>query len=71
MFRNVKNVFLGLPVSAMMISPVFAATGPDFSSLTDSISFDTVVAGVMAIAAGLMGLKLAVSGARKIISFIR
>lgn len=72
--NKTKAVFLSACVSAAFAVPAFAAgeaSGPDFSSLTNSISFTTVIAGIMTIAAGVMGLRLAIVGARKIIAFVR
>ena len=76
MFRKLNNVVLGLSVSAAMAVPAFAldsspAAGPDFTTLTNSISFTSVIAAIMGIAASLVGLKLAQMGARKIIGFLR
>lgn len=76
MFRKLNNVVLGLSVSAAMAVPAFAldsspAAGPDFSTLTSSVSFVSVIAGIMTISASLVGLKLAEVGARKLIAFLR
>lgn len=74
LIKGVKQTFLSASISVACAAPVFAAgTGSsvDFSSLTSSISFSSVVTGVLAIAAGIMGLKLAIVGARKIIAFLK
>lgn len=51
--------------------PAFAAGGPDFSTLTASVDFSTVVTALLAIAALMMLPKVASWGAKKVMGFIR
>ncbi|EBR4270928.1 hypothetical protein HG772_000229 [Salmonella enterica] len=72
LLMKLRNAVFVASCSAVFAVPAFAeTTGPDFTSLTSNISFSSVIAGVMAIAAGIMGLKLAIVGARKILAFMR
>lgn len=74
LIKGIKQTFLSASISVACAAPVFAAgTGSsvDFSSLTSSISFSSVVAGVLAIGSGIIGLRLAIMGTRKLISFLR
>lgn len=64
----------GVAVAVMALPfGVFAqeASGPDFSSLTGSIDFGTVVTAIMALAALMVVPKVAGWGARKVLGFIR
>ncbi|MDQ7981954.1 hypothetical protein QYH69_32540 [Paraburkholderia sp. SARCC-3016] len=45
--------------------------GPDFSALTGGVDFTTTIAAVLAVAALLVGLFLAVRGAKIIIGMVR
>lgn len=47
------------------------AAGPDLTSLTGSISMGTVITGVLAVAATMVGLYLAIKGAKTILGMIR
>ncbi len=47
------------------------AAGPDFSSLTASVDFSTVVTAILAMAALMIVPKVAGWGARKVMGFIR
>lgn len=55
---------------AFLPGMAMAATGPDFSTLTSSVDFSTVVTGVMAVAAALVGVLVAKRGAYILLSFI-
>lgn len=71
--NGIKQTFLAGCISVACIAPVFAddSVGPDFSSLTSSVNFSSVIIAVLSIAAGIMGLTMAVVGARKLIGFFR
>ncbi|MEI7409615.1 hypothetical protein [Pectobacterium aroidearum] len=75
---KLKNIFLSLAAaSAAILSPavVLAAEGTsaalDFSGVTEGFSVTAVVTAVMAIAAGLMGLYLAIKGVTTIMNLVR
>lgn len=63
-----------LPVAAFSSVPAFAAggaTGPDYSSLTSAISFDSTIAAILSVGALAIALTLAVVGVRKVIRMVR
>lgn len=70
-----KNFALALlPVAALSSVPAFAAggaTGPDYSSLTSAISFDSTIAAILSVGALAIALTLAVVGVRKVIRMVR
>ncbi|KAA3668304.1 hypothetical protein LHL03_11100 [Pectobacterium carotovorum] len=75
---KIKNIFAPIAVAtASILAPaaVFAAEGAsaalDFSGVTEGFSVAAVVTAVMAIAAGLMGLYLAIKGVRTIMTLVR
>ncbi|MCG5048028.1 hypothetical protein L2164_04880 [Pectobacterium brasiliense] len=75
---KLKNIFLSvMAASAAVLSPavVLAAEGAsaalDFSGVTEGFSVTAVVTAVMAIAAGLMGLYLAIKGVQTIMNLVR
>ncbi|MBA0158977.1 hypothetical protein [Pectobacterium versatile] len=75
---KLKNIFTSTVVaSAAILAPVtvFAAEGAsaalDFSGVTEGFSVTAVVTAVMAIAAGLMGLYLAIKGVKTIMTLVR
>ncbi|MBQ4780363.1 hypothetical protein F9U38_07575 [Pectobacterium versatile] len=75
---KLKNIFVSVATaSAAIMAPaaVFAAEGAsaalDFSGVTEGFSVTAVVTAVMAIAAGLMGLYLAIKGVRTIMTLVR
>ncbi|MEI7228324.1 hypothetical protein [Pectobacterium carotovorum] len=75
---KIKNIFAPIVVAATAIlapAIVLAAEGAsaalDFSGVTEGFSVAAVVTAVMAIAAGLMGLYLAIKGVRTIMSLVR
>jgi hypothetical protein len=63
-------VIVGSALAATSASAA-AATGPDLSSLTDEVSVDTVITAVLAVAAVMVGIRLAVMGARRVLSTIK
>lgn len=75
---KIKNIFAPIVVAATAIlapTVVLAAEGAsaalDFSGVTEGFSVTAVVTAVMAIAAGLMGLYLAIKGVRTIMTLVR
>ncbi|POE04700.1 hypothetical protein [Pectobacterium odoriferum] len=72
-----KNIFVSVvTATSAILAPVtvFAAEGAaalDFSGVTEGFSVTAVVTAVMAIAAGLMGLYLAIKGVRTIMTLVR
>jgi len=68
-----KHIQRGLAlVGAIVVSgSALADTGPDFTTLTSAISFSTVIAGVMAIALSLVGVRIAIKGATILLSMIK
>jgi hypothetical protein len=57
-------------VAAVFSVPVFAA-GPDFSALTDSVDFGTVVTAILAIAASLIVVYIAWKGAKMVMNAVK
>lgn len=67
-----KKLVAGVAIAAVSGSAAFAqATPPDFSTLTSAVDYSTVTAAVMTIAAGLVGVYLAMAGARLVLSMLR
>ncbi|MGC4062236.1 MAG: hypothetical protein QM749_15875 [Aquabacterium sp.] len=65
-----KLVFVAAAVAAPVAS--FAATtAPDFSQLTSGIDFSTVITALFAAATALVGVYLAVRGAKIVMSMIK
>lgn len=60
-------------VSGALLAPVVFAqsTPPDFSTLTSSIDFSTVVTGVMSVAAVMVGVYVAIKGAKIVLQMLR
>jgi len=60
-------------VSGVLLAPVaFAqATPPDFSTLTSAIDFSTVITGVMAVAGVMVGVYVAIKGAKIVLQMVR
>lgn len=70
-FRIVRNNKGAVALVALLGgAPAFAA-GLDFSTLTGSVDFSTVVTALLAIAALMMLPKVASWGAKKVLGFIR
>ncbi|MFZ6864692.1 hypothetical protein ACO0K7_18875 [Undibacterium sp. Ji67W] len=57
--------------SAVFAGAAHAAGGPDLTSLTSSVDFSTVVTAVLAISATLMGVYVAIKGAKTVISMVK
>lgn len=68
--KNLKKGGLLAALLVAMASPAMA-TGLDYSTLTDAISFDEVGPAVLAGAGALVALYVIVKGVRLIISFVR
>ena len=61
------TALLVLPASAMAQT----ATGPDYSTLTSAVDFDSTITAVLAIGALAVGLALVTVGIRKILRMVR
>lgn len=74
MFNRLRAVAL-LPVAlfaAVVPSAAFAtATGPDFTTLTDAVSFDSASTAILSVGALAIGLAVVVLGIRKIVQMVR
>ncbi|MDE9555410.1 hypothetical protein KKJ06_08155 [Xenorhabdus bovienii] len=75
---KLRNFFNVAVVSALVISSSAFAEGADskgssmdFSALSSSISFSSVIAVLMGIAAGAIGISLAIAGIKHIKSLVR
>ena len=70
---NVKAMLVA--AFAMMFAAAATAqtapTGPDFSTLTNAITFSTVVTAILAIGVLIVGLRLAVKGSKIVLAFIK
>jgi hypothetical protein len=74
-----KNVLVrGAAVATVAASPMLAraqstgtSSGPDFSSLTSSIDLATVITAVMAVAAAMVGVYIAIKGAKIVLRMVR
>ncbi|MBK1889965.1 hypothetical protein Undi14_07935 [Undibacterium sp. 14-3-2] len=69
-----KNIQRGLAlVGAIAVSgsAMAAGTGPDFSTLTSAVDFSTVITAIMAISATLMGVYIAIKGAKTVVGMIK
>ena len=71
LFKSKKQAVLAALSVASVISGSAFATGPDFSSLTNSVDWTTVTAAVLLIAAGMAGLDIVIKGAKIILRTIR
>jgi hypothetical protein len=58
-------------VSAVAHAQTAAAAGPDFSTLTSGIDFSSVETGVLAVAVTLIGVYMAIKGAKILLSMVR
>jgi len=67
------GAMVGTSLSSLALAPAaFAqATPPDYSSLTASIDFSSVVTGVMAVAAALIGVYVAIKGVKFIMEHVK
>ncbi|MBO9198612.1 major capsid protein [Agrobacterium sp. O3.4] len=70
---NMKKLLAASALVAFSAGAVFAqeATGPDFSTLTSSIDYSTVITAIMQVAAGIITVLLAISGAKFVLGMIR
>lgn len=68
-----KKLALAATALAVMGGTAFAqeTTPPDFSTLTGAVDYSTVITAIMTIAAGLVGVYLAMAGARLVLSMLR
>lgn len=69
-FVNKMGAAIMLAVAAPFAFAV-GETGPDLTSLTSSISMGTVITAVLAVAATMVGLYLAIKGAKTVLAMIR
>ncbi|WP_147694517.1 hypothetical protein [Vogesella mureinivorans] len=58
-------------VAAVAAPSLALAAGPDLTSLTDSVKFDTVITAVLAIAGSIATVYLAIRGAKIVLGMIR
>ncbi|HDR9511951.1 hypothetical protein C5615_37020 [Burkholderia cepacia] len=65
--KNSKKLsFAAAALSGVAGSAMAAGTGPDFTALTGAVSMDSTTVAVLAVAAMVIGVVLAVSGAKVI-----
>ncbi|MBU9633642.1 hypothetical protein KTE60_30650 [Burkholderia multivorans] len=61
---------VGASVAALASNAQAVTTGPDYTSLTTNVDFTTTIAAVMAVAALVVGLNLAIRGAKTVIRMV-
>lgn len=66
-----KFATLGAALALVPASAMAAATGPDYSTLTGAVDFDSTIQAVLAIGALAVGLALVTVGIRKILRMVR
>lgn len=68
-----KLAHLGAVVSGVVLAPAaFAqATPPDFTTLTSAIDLSTVTTAVMAVGAVMVGVYVAIKGAKIVLQMVR
>ncbi|ECC4965546.1 hypothetical protein C3M30_09005 [Salmonella enterica] len=72
-----KSLIASAIVTGLSVSSAFAAgtpgaaTGPDYTPLTNGFDWASTISAVMAIGAGAVGLVLAIVGMRKVFQFVR
>ncbi|EHQ4622615.1 hypothetical protein KQ096_005323 [Salmonella enterica] len=71
MRKFAKSLIASAVLTGVSVSSAFAATGPDYTTLTDGFDWTTTIAAVMTIGAGAVGLVLAIVGMRKVFQFVR
>lgn len=75
MFKKMKSfgTRIGVAVASVASAPLAMAqtTPPDFSELTSSIDFSTVITGVMSVAAVMVGVYVAIKGAKIVLQMVR
>jgi hypothetical protein len=69
--RPVAVALVAVPVAAMAQASGAVAAGPDYTALTTGVDFTSTIAAVLAVAALLVGLWLAVRGAKIVIGMVR
>lgn len=57
--------------AAVFVPVASAATAPDFSTLTASVDMSTVATAVMAVAAVMVGVYVAIKGAKIVLQMVR
>jgi len=62
---------LAAVTAVVQTSAQAATTGPDFTSLTSGIDFSTVTVGILAVASTLIGVYVAIKGAKILIGMVR
>lgn len=69
--NNRLAVGAAIAASALTSVPALAqATGPDLTPLTDAVDVSTIITAVLAVGAILVGLALAMKGARWVIKMV-
>jgi hypothetical protein len=71
MISKLKKAGAALAVVAASPAAFAVDTGPDLSSLTSSISVGTVVTAVLAVGATMVGLYLAIKGAKTVLAMVK
>jgi hypothetical protein len=69
--KKLKQSLAGTGAALAAGAASAATTGPDFTALTGAISVDSTTAAVLAVAALIIGVTLAVSGAKVIIRMVK
>jgi hypothetical protein len=69
--KNLKKMIAAVAAGVVGTSAFAAGTGPDFTALTSAVSVDTVISAIMAIAVIVIGVVLAVAGAKRVIAMVR
>lgn len=69
--RNRLALVAVLPAAALSAPAFAAAGGPDFSTLTGAIDFQSTSNAIMSVGALAIGLTLVVLGIRKVMQMVR
>ncbi|MFM0526303.1 hypothetical protein PQR11_15110 [Paraburkholderia strydomiana] len=69
--KNLNKFVVGFGAAAAVNAASAATSGPDFTQLTGAIDMSTTSAAVLAVAALVIGVTLAVSGAKVIIRMVK
>lgn len=69
--KKLKQSLIGMGAIFAAGAASAATAGPDFTALTGAISVDSTTAAVLAVAALVIGVTLAVSGAKVIIRMVK
>lgn len=71
-FQNLKKMAVaGLALVTGFFAAAASAAPVDFTSLTSSVDFSSVITAILLVAAALMGVYIAWKGAKMIISAVR